>query len=72
MLNIFRIAEHEYYIEYFSESGYKVDRFEGTTGFTTYLDTGRKGATVLALTELDALYCAQHPECVKGTGAVHV
>lgn len=63
---------NEYMIKSFEELGYTVECFDGITGFTTYFDTGRKGATVLVIAELDALYCAQHPECNKETGAVHV
>ncbi len=63
---------NDYMIAEFEKLSYKVERFEGITGFTTYFDTGRAGATVLVLAELDGLYCAAHPECDKQTGAVHV
>ncbi len=55
----------------FNKLGYKINSFDGITGFTAYFDTGKPGATILILAELDALYCAQHPECDKQTGAVH-
>lgn len=62
---------NDYMIAQFEKLGYKVERFDGITGFTTYYDTGKKGATVLVLAELDSLICYDHPECDKQTGAVH-
>ena len=55
----------------FRKLGYELTEAEGITGFYTVVDTGRKGPTVLVLAELDALYCADHPECDKETKAVH-
>ena len=55
----------------FRKLGYDLTEAEGITGFYTVVDTGRKGPTVLVLAELDALYCADHPECDKETKAVH-
>ncbi len=63
---------NDYMIAEFEKLGYKVARYEGITGFNAYYDTGKEGATVLVLAELDGLYCANHPECDKQTGAVHV
>ena len=60
-----------YMKERFKELGYKITEAEGITGFYTMVDTGREGPTVLVLAELDALYCANHPECDKDTKAVH-
>ena len=55
----------------FRELGYEITAAEGITGFYTVIDTGKEGPTVLVLAELDALYCADHPECDKETKAVH-
>ena len=55
----------------FRKLGYELTEAEGITGFYTVVDTGRPGPTVLALAELDALYCADHPERDKATNAVH-
>lgn len=55
----------------FRKLGYDITEADGTTGFYTVIDTGRKGPTVLVFAELDALYCADHPECDKETKAVH-
>ncbi len=55
----------------FRKLGYSLTEAEGITGFYTVVDTGRPGPTVLALAELDALYCADHPDRDKETGAVH-
>lgn len=55
----------------FRKLGYELTEAEGITGFYTVIDTGREGPTVLVLAELDALYCADHPDCDKETKAVH-
>ena len=55
----------------FRKLGYELTDAEGITGFFTVVDTGKPGPTVLALAELDALYCADHPERDKKTNAVH-
>ena len=55
----------------FRELGYEITEAEGITGFFTVVDTGKVGPTVLVLAELDALYCADHPDCDKQTKAVH-
>lgn len=55
----------------FRKLGYEITEAEGITGFYTVIDTGKDGPTVLALAELDALYCADHPDCDKETKAVH-
>lgn len=55
----------------FRKLGYELTEAGDITGFYTVIDTGREGPTVLVLAELDALYCADHPECDKDTKAVH-
>lgn len=55
----------------FRDLGYNLTEAGDITGFYTVIDTGKSGPTVLALAELDALYCSEHPECDKVTGAVH-
>ena len=55
----------------FRKLGYSLTEAEGIPGFYTVIDTGKPGPTVLALAELDALYCADHPDRDKETGAVH-
>ena len=55
----------------FRKLGYELTEAEGITGFYTVIDTGKEGPTVLVLAELDALYCADHPDCDKETKAVH-
>lgn len=62
---------NQYMIEAFERLGYKLEKPENITGFYTVVDTGKAGPTVLVLAELDALYCAAHPESDKETGAVH-
>ncbi len=62
----------KYMAEAFEKLGYKLERYEGITGFVTYYDTGKPGPTVLVLAELDALYCSTHESADKETGAVHV
>ena len=60
-----------YMKEQFRKLGYDITEAEGITGFYTVIDTGKEGPTVLVLAELDALYCADHPDCDKETKAVH-
>lgn len=55
----------------FRKLGYTLTEAEGITGFYTVVDTGKPGPTVLVLAELDALYCADHPDRDKETNAVH-
>ena len=55
----------------FRKLGYTLTEAGDITGFYTVIDTGKAGPTVLVLAELDALYCADHPECDKETKAVH-
>ena len=55
----------------FRKLGYELTEADGITGFYTVLDTGKAGPTVLVLAELDALYCADHPDRDKKTNAVH-
>ncbi|MCQ2387644.1 MAG: amidohydrolase, partial [Clostridia bacterium] len=65
------VKTNEYLKKEFIRLGYKLDCFENTTGFTTTIDTGRKGRTVAIFAELDSVICRSHPECDKETGAVH-
>ena len=60
-----------YLKEKFRALGYELTEAEGITGFYTVLDTGKAGPTVLLLAELDALYCADHPDRDPSTNAVH-
>jgi len=55
----------------FERLGYTLTKPEGITGFTTEIDTGRPGPTILVFGELDSLICADHPEADPETGAVH-
>ncbi len=55
----------------FLDLGYEIKDAGEITGFSAELDTGRKGPTLALLAELDALYCASHPETNEQTGAVH-
>ena len=55
----------------FRDLGYEIKEAGEITGFSAELDTGREGPTFALLAELDALYCASHPETNKETGAVH-
>ena len=55
----------------FRKLGYELTEADGITGFFTVLDTEKAGPTVLVLAELDALYCADHPDRDKKTNAVH-
>ncbi len=60
-----------YMAEQFEKLGYKLTYAEGITGFTTEIDTGREGPTLLIMAELDSIICPSHPECNPETGAVH-
>ena len=60
-----------YMAEQFEKLGYALTYAEGITGFTTEIDTGREGPTLLILAELDSIICPSHPECNPETGAVH-
>ncbi len=60
-----------YLAEHFRALGYTLHMAEGITGFYTDLDTGRPGATVLVMAELDSILCPSHPESDPETGAVH-
>ncbi len=55
----------------FRDLGYEIKDAGNITGFSAEIDTGREGPTLALLAELDALYCASHPETNKETGAVH-
>ena len=60
-----------YMAENFKKLGYELKMAEGITGFTTVLDTGKPGPTILVLGELDSIICPDHPESDPTTGAVH-
>ncbi len=60
-----------YMAENFEKLGYELKMAEGITGFTTVLDTGKPGPTILILGELDSIICPDHPEADPTTGAVH-
>ena len=60
-----------YMAENFEKLGYELKMAEGITGFTTLLDTGKPGPTILVLGELDSIICPDHPEADPTTGAVH-
>ena len=62
---------NKYMIDAFEKLGYKLDRPTGITGFSTTIDTGREGPTLMILSELDSVLCRTHPNCDKETGAVH-
>ena len=55
----------------FIKLGYEITEADGITGFYTVYDTKKQGPTVLVLAEMDALYCSEHPDADKETGAVH-
>lgn len=61
----------DYMAENFEKLGYELKMAEGITGFTTMLDTGKPGPTILILGELDSIICPDHPEADPATGAVH-
>lgn len=61
----------KYLKEKFIELGYELTVAENITGFTTEIDTGKPGPTLLILGELDSIICPSHPEADKQTGAVH-
>ncbi len=60
-----------YLLEKFKQLGYSPICADGITGFNVIVDTGKLGATILILGELDAVVCPSHPEADKGTGAIH-
>ena len=62
---------HKYMAEKFLTLGYNLTYADGITGFTTEIDTGKVGPTLLILGELDSIICPSHPESDKNTGAVH-
>lgn len=61
----------EYLKARYEELGYTLNAPSDITGFTTEIDTGREGPTLLILGELDSVICPGHPECDPVTGAVH-
>lgn len=65
------VKSSSYMAKVFEDLGYTLTYADGITGFITEIDTGRKGPTILVLSELDSLINFDHPDCVKETGAVH-
>lgn len=65
------VKTSSYMAKIFEDFGYTLTYADGITGFITEIDTGRKGPTILVLSELDSLINFDHPDCVKETGAVH-
>ena len=61
----------KYLEEQYESLGYKLNKAGDIPGFTTEIDTGREGPTLLILGELDSLICPNHPDADKETGAVH-
>ena len=51
--------------------GLTVTTYEGTTGYSALIDTGKPGPTVAIMGELDSVVCFDHPHCNPETGAVH-
>ncbi len=62
---------HKYLAEQYERLGYKLNLAGNIPGFWCDLDTGRPGPTVLVMSELDSLICADHPDADPQTGAVH-
>ena len=58
---------HKYMQEKFLALGYELTYADGITGFTTEIDTGKDGPTLLILGELDSIICPTHPESDKET-----
>ena len=61
----------EYLAGIFKNLGYSLTMADDIPGFYTEIDTGRPGAKILILGELDSLICADHPEADPQTHAVH-
>ena len=61
----------EYLAAEYEKLGYTLTYAGNIPGFYTDIDTGRPGPTLLILAELDALFCATHPDADPETGAVH-
>lgn len=62
---------HSYLINKFKALGFSPIEAGNIPGFFFDIDTGKEGATVAILGELDALILPDHPECDPTTGAVH-
>ncbi len=60
-----------YLAERFEELGYNLTRAVGITGFFTTIDTGKEGAHILIMGELDSVICPSHPDADQNSGAVH-
>ncbi len=60
-----------YLAKKFESLGYSLTYATDITGFYTVLDTGRPGATILIMGELDSVICPSHPDADPETGAVH-
>ena len=57
---------HRYLKEKMEKLGFSVTEAGNIPGFYADFDTGRPGPRVLAMAELDALLCPDHPEAVDG------
>ena len=63
---------NEYMEKQFGELGYNDLVMAGNVpGFYTDIDTGRPGPKILVMCELDALFCANHPDADPETTAAH-
>lgn len=61
----------KYCQEILKKQGFEVRTYPGVTGFVCRYDTGRPGASVGILGEMDSVVCFGHPDCNKKTGAAH-
>ncbi len=62
---------NDYMINQFEKIGYKINKASNITGFSTEIDTGKKGPTIVVCAELDALYSKEHPATSAETGCAH-
>lgn len=62
---------NKYLTDAFEKLGYELHQAGDIPGFYTDVDTGLPGPTVAVMGEMDALICANHPDCDPETGAVH-
>lgn len=61
----------KYLQQIFEQLGYEVKPVGDIPGFTAEISTGRPGPTIAIIAELDSLFCPEHPEADRQTGAVH-
>lgn len=62
---------NEYVKTKLDEMDIAYESFDDVTGIKVTLDSGREGANIAILAELDALSCSSHVDSDKETGAVH-